>query len=153
MSFIQKIGLILILSITAFYLVACKQQYGSDEPSHAKDAFFEEMNKTESAEVQYQDTKKADVSVAKLFYEGEGINEIEAEVNNDGNATGRQDYVYKLLDENGDVLYHIQYYSDEWGIDELPVLIVKDPNGDNAEVRYYNITNKDLVRILLQYVD
>ena len=113
----------------------------------------EEMNKAGISRSAISGYEESGCICCKTFYEGEGINEIEAEVNNDGNATGRQDYVYKLLDENGDVLYHIQYYSDEWGIDELPVLIVKDPNGDNAEVRYYNITNKDLVRILLQYVD
>lgn len=149
----QKVALAVILFTCVLYLVACKENRDMQLPPQASESFFDDMKYVVSAEVDYARTCRADPTIAGLFYIGEGVDRVYPEPDDSEGDTGRQDYVYRLYDKEGTVLYHIQYYSDERKVDDLTVLIISHPNEDISEMRHYEITNKDILNTMLSYVD
>ena len=115
--------------------------------------FFDEMRKVVSVDITYGDVHTGDLHMADLFLEGSGVDEVSADDMTDFDGdTGRQDYVCRFYDADGNVLYHMQYYSDVKTVDSLNVLVLKNPNTEESEA-WYKITNPELIADLLQYVD
>lgn len=119
----------------------------------SKYPFFSEMKDVKSIEMVFRGEAAVDLSFVDMFLnmDPDKINEGSDPFASDGDGdTGRQSHVIMCLNENGESLYHFQYYPDY--DDRLEMMVIKKIDlEDESETMYVTITDNELIQFLKKY--